>query len=67
MANKGKSHKSTAKRFKLTKGGKVVHQKQGNNNHYMTKMSVQQKRRVEGLAVISSRKQAKKLIQLGNL
>lgn len=66
MATKNKTHKATKKRFKVTAKGKLVHKRQGNNNHYMRKMSSSHRARVEGTVELSSKKEAKKIKQLGN-
>ena len=63
---KSKTHKATVKRFKMTKGGKLMHKRQGNNNHYMTKKSGGRKLRVEKNQDLSARKEAKKIKSLGN-
>ncbi len=66
MVKKRKTHKATVKRFKMSKSGKMLHKRQGNNNHYMTKKSGGRKLRIEGNVALSSKKESKKIRILGN-
>jgi large subunit ribosomal protein L35 len=51
---KMKTHKGTAKRFRVTGSGKLVH-KRANASHNMSKKSSSRKRRLNRMAVISPR------------
>ena len=42
-----KTHRATAKRFRITRKGKVLHRK-ATGNHMLTKKSSSRRRRVEG-------------------
>jgi large subunit ribosomal protein L35 len=44
---KQKTHRATAKRFRITRTGKVLHRK-ATGNHMLTKKSGSRRRRVEG-------------------
>jgi large subunit ribosomal protein L35 len=44
---KQKTHRGAAKRFRITRTGKVMHQK-GTGNHFLRKKSGGRKRRIEG-------------------
>jgi large subunit ribosomal protein L35 len=46
---KMKTHKATAKRFRVTRKGKVLHRK-ATGNHMLTKKSGSQRRRIEGMS-----------------
>ena len=48
---KMKSHRGAAKRFRVTKTGKVLHRK-ATGNHMLIKKSSSRKRRVTGLAEV---------------
>ena len=48
---KMKSHSATAKRFRVTRKGKVLHHK-ATGNHMLTKKSGSRRRRVEGMAEV---------------
>ena len=50
---KNKSHRATAKRFRITRNGKVLHHK-ATGNHMLTKKSGSRRRRVEGMAEVSA-------------
>jgi ribosomal protein L35 len=65
-AIKKKTHKATAKRFKISASGKLSHKRQGNNNHYMTKKKSGRKLRVEQEGTVDSKKETRKLIRIGN-
>jgi large subunit ribosomal protein L35 len=60
---KTKTHSATAKRFRLTRKGKVLHRK-ATGNHMLTKKSGSRRRRVEGMAEVSATKEQKKLKRL---
>ncbi|MBW7953965.1 MAG: bL35 family ribosomal protein [Candidatus Dojkabacteria bacterium] len=63
MKNKIKTHKASAKRFKLTATGKVKHNRQG-NNHLKANKNRAQKKRSSGSKMLNSKTQAKKIISL---
>jgi len=48
---KMKTHRGAAKRFRVTKTGKVLHRK-ASGNHMLTKKSSSRKRRITGVAVV---------------
>ena len=48
---KMKTHSATAKRFRVTRKGKVLHRK-ATGNHMLTKKSGSRRRRVEGMAEV---------------
>jgi large subunit ribosomal protein L35 len=50
---KQKSNRSAAKRFRITRTGKVLHRK-ATGNHMLTKKSGSRRRRVEGSAEVSA-------------
>ncbi|HWC69552.1 MAG TPA: 50S ribosomal protein L35 [Actinomycetota bacterium] len=59
---KMKSHSATTKRFRVTRKGKVLHQK-ATGNHMLTKKSGGQRRRIEGYAeVTAEKKKIKRLL-----
>jgi large subunit ribosomal protein L35 len=60
---KQKTHRSAAKRFKITRTGKVMHRK-ATGNHMLTKKSGSRRRRVEGMAEVASTGEQKKLKRL---
>jgi large subunit ribosomal protein L35 len=49
---KQKTHRGAAKRFRVTRTGKVMHAK-ATGNHFLRKRSSNGKRRVEGMAVVA--------------
>ncbi|WP_132991465.1 50S ribosomal protein L35 [Gordonia zhaorongruii] len=51
---KSKTHKGTAKRFKVTGSGKIVRQK-ANRRHLMEHKSSHRTRRLEGTTVVSDK------------
>jgi ribosomal protein L35 len=61
---KNRTHKATAKRFKLTATGKLVHNKQGDNSHMKVNKTKPALRRQEGKATIKSLVEEKKLKRL---
>jgi large subunit ribosomal protein L35 len=48
---KMKSHRGAAKRFRVTRTGKVLRRK-ATGNHFLMKKTGSRKRRVEGMAVV---------------
>ena len=60
---KTKTHRATAKRFRITRKGKVLHRK-ATGNHMLTKKSGSRRRRVEGVAEVGSVADAKTVRRL---
>jgi large subunit ribosomal protein L35 len=50
---KQKTHRATAKRFRITRRGKILHRK-ATGNHMLTKKSGSRRRRVEGMAEVKA-------------
>jgi large subunit ribosomal protein L35 len=50
---KQKTHRATAKRFRMTRTGKILHRK-ATGNHMLTKKSGSRRRRVEGMAEVTA-------------
>jgi large subunit ribosomal protein L35 len=50
---KQKTHRGAAKRFRVTRNGKVLHRK-GTGNHFLRKKSGSRRRRVEGMALVTA-------------
>ncbi len=50
---KMKTHRGAAKRFRVTRTGKVLHRR-GTGNHFLRKKSGSRRRRVEGMATVTS-------------
>jgi len=50
---KMKTHRATAKRFRITRNGKILHRK-ATGNHMLTKKSGSRRRRVEGMAEVTA-------------
>jgi large subunit ribosomal protein L35 len=50
---KQKTHRATAKRFRMTRRGKILHRK-ATGNHMLTKKSGSRRRRVEGMTEVSA-------------
>ncbi len=48
-----KTHRGAAKRFRITRTGKVLHRK-ATGNHMLTKKTGSRRRRVEGMAEVSA-------------
>ena len=46
---KTKTHRATAKRFRITRTGKVLHRK-ATGNHMLTKKTGSRRRRIEGMS-----------------
>jgi large subunit ribosomal protein L35 len=63
---KMKTHSATAKRFRVTRKGKVLHRK-ATGNHMLTKKSGGQRRRIEGMAQVGGQeaKNIKRLLGKG--
>jgi large subunit ribosomal protein L35 len=59
---KMKTHRATAKRFRITRNGKVLHRK-ATGNHMLTKKSGSRRRRVEGMSEVTvERKNIRRLL-----
>ena len=54
---KMKTHSATAKRFRVTRKGKVLHHK-ATGHHMLTKKSGSRRRRVEGMAEVGVHRRA---------
>jgi large subunit ribosomal protein L35 len=50
---KMKTHRGAAKRFRITRTGKILHRK-ATGNHMLTKKSGGRRRRVEGVSEVES-------------
>ena len=50
---KMKTHRATAKRFRVTRTGKVLHRK-ASGNHMLTKKSGSRRRRIEGMSEVTA-------------
>jgi ribosomal protein L35 len=61
MAKKGKTHKASKKRFKVTKKGKVMHRSQRDNSHLKANKDTSQKKRVKGRKDLKNKTQEKKV------
>jgi large subunit ribosomal protein L35 len=60
---KMKTHRAAAKRFRVTRNGKVLHRK-ATGNHMLTKKTGSRRRSVEGMAEVTATKEQKKLKRL---
>jgi large subunit ribosomal protein L35 len=60
---KQKTHRATAKRFRVTRQGKVLRRK-ATGNHMLTKKSGSRRRRVEGMAQVTATKEKKTIKRL---
>jgi large subunit ribosomal protein L35 len=60
---KMKTHRASAKRFRITRKGKVLHRK-ATGNHMLTKKSSSHRRRIEGEAEVGSRSDARTIRRL---
>lgn len=59
---KVKTHRATAKRFRITRTGKVIHRK-ATGNHMLTKKSGSRRRRIEGMTeVVAERSTIRRLL-----
>lgn len=62
---KMKTHSATAKRFRVTRKGKVLHRK-ATGNHMLTKKSGSRRRRIEGMSEVTAEaKSIKRLLGKG--
>lgn len=61
---KMKTHKATAKRFKITSKGKVQHYSQGDNSHLKANKNRAQKSRKKGIHSLKNKGDIKKIIKL---
>lgn len=59
-----KTHKATAKRFKLTKNGKLMHGSQGDNSHLKVNKNRHQKSRKNGMNALGNKAETKRLSNL---
>ena len=50
---KQKTHRGAAKRFRVTRNGKVLHRK-GTGQHFLRKKSGSRRRRVEGMSQVTA-------------
>jgi large subunit ribosomal protein L35 len=50
---KMKTHRATAKRFRISRTGKIVHRK-ATGNHFLTKKTGGRRRRIERLGVVTA-------------
>ena len=50
---KRKTHRGAAKRFRITRNGKVLHRK-GTGGHFLRKKSGSRRRRVEGMSQVTA-------------
>jgi large subunit ribosomal protein L35 len=50
---KQKTHRAAAKRFRITRTGKVLHRK-ATGKHFLTKKSASRRRRVEGMTEVTA-------------
>jgi large subunit ribosomal protein L35 len=50
---KMKTHRAAAKRFRVTRNGKVLHRK-ATGNHMLTKKSGSRRRRIEGMSEVTA-------------
>jgi large subunit ribosomal protein L35 len=50
---KMKTHRATAKRFRITRRGKILHRK-ATGNHFLMKKTGGRRRRVEGTAEVTA-------------
>jgi large subunit ribosomal protein L35 len=60
---KMKTHRASAKRFRVTRGGKVLHRK-ATGNHMLMKKTGSRKRRIEGTAEVTAVREQKKIKRL---
>ena len=60
---KTKTHRATAKRFRITRKGKVLHRK-ATGNHMLMKKSSSRRRRIEGQAEVGSAADARTVRRL---
>jgi large subunit ribosomal protein L35 len=60
---KQKTRRGAAKRFRITRNGKVLHRK-ATGNHMLTKKSSSRRRRVEGMAEVGAKADSKTIKRL---
>ena len=60
---KMKTNRSAAKRFRITRNGKLLHRK-ATGNHMLTKKTGSRRRRVEGMAEVTNTREQKKIKRL---
>ena len=60
---KMKTHRASAKRFRITRKGKVLHRR-ATGNHMLTKKSSSRRRRIEGEAEVGARSDARTIRRL---
>jgi len=59
---KQKTNRAAAKRFRVTRNGKILHRK-ATGNHFLTKKSGGRRRRVEGMSdVVAERKAVRRML-----
>jgi large subunit ribosomal protein L35 len=59
---KQKTNRAAAKRFRVTRNGKILHRK-ATGNHFLTKKSGSRRRRVEGMSdVVAERKAVRRML-----
>jgi large subunit ribosomal protein L35 len=59
---KMKTHRATAKRFRITRSGKVLHRK-ATGNHFLMKKTGGRRRRIEGMTeVTAERKTVRRML-----
>jgi large subunit ribosomal protein L35 len=61
---KAKTHRGAAKRFRVTRNGKILHRK-ATGNHFLRKRSSSSRRRVEGMSEVTAETKALRRM-LGN-
>jgi ribosomal protein L35 len=61
---KQKTHKATSKRFRVTAGGKLMHNSQGDNSHLKANKDRGQKARKKGQHVLGNTAETAKIIKL---
>jgi len=54
---KQKTHRGAAKRFRVTRNGKILHRK-ATGNHFLRKKSGSHRRRVEGMSEVTAERRA---------
>jgi large subunit ribosomal protein L35 len=54
---KMKTHRGAAKRFRMTRNGKILHRR-ATGNHFLTKKSGSRRRRIEGTSEVTAERRA---------
>jgi ribosomal protein L35 len=67
MKNKQKTHKASKKRFKVTKSGILLHNKQKDNAHLKTGKTRNQKSRRKGQSGLTNKAEINTIRQLINI